>query len=277
MIQKVLLSFFLIIYLTNIAHGEESILGGIAKGIATGMAQEAGKRLMSTIADGSSSGIQGDEQRVNIRWRKNKPHPVYNHVTSTENRGEWKPERGYVWQNFKDGNDWSVMRIRHYKKNTANGYNNVYYRVVYSGSDGVNVRSAPNGKHILAAAYNQSLIPFKYLASNINGNRNWKKFKITGWMVESSKRRHKEYLAVNLNNIATIIWDGDGNPRDNFVNLRTTTNFNNNNIVARVYTNTSVRVTGRKSIKNREWVKVELIGWMLIKTSRGKKLLNLVN
>lgn len=276
MSKKILLPFFLMLLLTNIAHGEDSLLGGIAKGIATGMAQEAGKRLMSTIIDGTSSGIEGDEKRVKVRWERNRPHPVYNHVISTETRGEWKPENGYVWQNFQDGNDWSVVRVRYYKKNNSRS-NNTFYRVVYSGKDGVNVRSTPNGKQILAAAYNQSTIPFKYLSSNPNGNRNWKKFKITGWMVKKSKRRHKEYLVVNLDNIATIIWDGDGNPRDNFVNLRTTTNFKSNNIVARVYTNTSVRVTGRKMIKNREWVNVELIGWMLIKTSRGKQLLNLVN
>lgn len=87
MSKKILLPFFLMMLLTNIAHGEDTLLGGIAKGIATGMAQEAGKRLMSTIIDGTSSGIEGDEKRVKVRWERDRPHPVYNHVISTKTRG----------------------------------------------------------------------------------------------------------------------------------------------------------------------------------------------
>lgn len=274
--NKIFLSIILIMTV-NVTYGKDGVLEDVAKGFAVGIAQEAGKRLMSTIIDGNKWGIQEDSQRkANASWEINRSHPVYSHVISTSNRGEWKPEKGYIWQNSQDGNDWSVMPIKNYKQRKSNTSDNLDYQVVYTGRDGVNVRSTPKGKHILATTYKQNTIPLKYISSNYAGNKKWKKFKITGWMVKKSNKTKKEYLSNNSNNIATITWDGDGDPRDNYVNLRINTNFKSK-IVARVYTNTSVRVVNNKFKKNRKWVKVELIGWLLVKTSKGQQLLNIMN
>jgi len=250
---------------TILAKEDSGMVSSMIKGALTGMAKEAGKRLMETIfSDNTNTNQKGT-------WYIGMFHPTYDHVVASEEKGKWIPENGYIWSDFNNKNDWTVI-LKGNKVEEKIQNLSINYTLTYKGKDGMNIRATPGGKHILASTFYQKSIPLVHIPSQNNVNGNWKKFKITGWMVEKNHHNHHQYLSTIYDDISTIIWDGNGNLKDNFINLRTDTNFSSK-IVAKVFTNTSVRIIDRKRFKQYQWVKVELIGWIKVQTLKGKKYL----
>lgn len=148
------------------------------------------------------------------------------------------------------------------------------YQIVYKGVDGVNIRNSPGEGLVLATAYYQRIAPLELISSE-NGENNslWKKFRLTGWMVRRSY--NATYLSSVIDDSSTVIWDGKGDPSDNYVSMRVESSLNST-VLARVYTNTKISILDTILINNREWVEVEIIGWMLTKTSKGEQLISIV-
>ena len=148
------------------------------------------------------------------------------------------------------------------------------YQIAYKGVDGVNVRKSPSDGLVLATAFYQEIAPLELVSSN-NGESStlWNKFRLTGWMVRRSY--NTIYLSDVVDNASTVIWDGKGDPSDNYVNMRVEASLNST-VIARVYTNTPIRILDSELVNNREWVEVEIIGWMLTRTSKGEQLISIV-
>lgn len=244
------------------AEENPSIVSVIIKGALKGMAEEAGKRFMETMLNNNSK---------SITWYEGMRHPVYDNVIASKEKGRWLPEKGYVWLDQNNKNDWTVILKKNKIIENIN-LSSVKYTLVYKGNDGMNIRATPGGRNILATTFFQNYIPLLHTPSLSNTSGDWKKFKITGWMVEKNHHNNHKYLSKTNDGISTIIWDGNGNLKDNFINLRTNTHLTSN-IVAKVYTNTSIRVIDRKVTNKYDWVKAELIGWIKVQKSTGKKYL----
>lgn len=148
------------------------------------------------------------------------------------------------------------------------------YQIVYKGVDGVNVRNSPGDGLVLATAFYQEIAPLELISPNSGEySTQWKKFRLTGWMVRRSY--NTAYLSNVVDKASTVIWDGKGDPSDNYVNMRVEASMNST-VIARVYTNTPVRILDTEFINHREWVEVEIIGWMLTRTSKGEQLISIV-
>jgi len=147
------------------------------------------------------------------------------------------------------------------------------YTVVYSGGDGVSVRSAPGGDEIIATAYRAPDSAFLALSPNttyVNGIA-WIPVRLSGWMARRNLRNGETNIATDGKGWGIVRWDGNGNPTDNFVSLRT---FGDDpQRLAKVYYNTSIRIGGSRRDSQYEWVQAELFGWMAVKGPKGTTLI----
>jgi hypothetical protein len=151
------------------------------------------------------------------------------------------------------------------------------YTVVYGGTDGVNVRSQPNGK-LLATAFEQTAAPITGLTSfpsRTNGIP-WIKVELEGWMAQRKLTKSKPYLQGLDGGIFQVIWDGGGDPNDNYISLKSSPDVSSTRI-AKVYTGTNVRTGRMMANGDFEWVEAKLVGWMALRSGRGTQLLARTN
>ncbi len=239
-----------------------------------GMAYEIGGRLMGAIIDNMVK-----SPKSQLKWYQGAAHPRYPNVIADNSPNTWRPAEGYVWANPNDSNDWTVILK---KSNRASYFmdsnslpSNISYQVVYGGSDGVNLRSAPGSKDIIATAYKQSVIAIHglsykpYFVDNIP----WVKVKLVGWMAKKRHDKEYPYILPVQGNLAYVAWDGGDDESDNFIALKARPNISTTRI-AKVYTNTSIRISESQDNGNYEWVKAELIGWMALSNRNGTQLLS---
>jgi hypothetical protein len=150
------------------------------------------------------------------------------------------------------------------------------YTVVFNGSSGVNVRETPGGR-IIAAAQNQRIVPIGGLSTPVMHNRlPWVQVEIVGWMARKKHSRVLPYFAELGGGVSRVIWDGNGNPNDNFIALKALPDISSTR-AAKVFTGTDV-YTGTGVVNGAfEWVPARLVGWMALRSSKGATLLARTN
>ncbi|MAS93488.1 MAG: hypothetical protein CMO55_09875 [Verrucomicrobiales bacterium] len=148
----------------------------------------------------------------------------------------------------------------------------VPYRVIYSGSDGVFVRSHPQTGEIFAAAYANDGVAMKvYLVGEQDYRSDgsiWGQFQLEGWMVTSSSTY--TYMVHERDNIWRVTWYK--NDKDKFVNMRSYPSLD----AAKVgEANDGTRIVAMKqqNVGGRLWIYGGFLGWMCIKTNTGNWLL----
>lgn len=173
--------FTFCLFQSTIVVAEETVMDSLFKG----MAYEIGGRVMGAIIDNIT---QGSRPKSKLNWYPGAYHPRYPNVIADTSPNVWKPADGYVWGNPNDTNDWTVIpknisRASYFLQSDSNKPS-THYQVVYSGSDGVNLRSAPGGKDILATAFKQSVVLIQSLSTRPYLVRDipWVKVKLIGWM-----------------------------------------------------------------------------------------------
>lgn len=149
------------------------------------------------------------------------------------------------------------------------------FDVVYEGSDGVNLRDRPNGI-LHATLYDQSSSKFhkdpvadeKYI-----DGLPWIFGRIEGWMAIRNIERGYDYAVRNTEGSLTMIWDGDGDPNDNFISLRSS--IDGGSRIAKMYRGAKLEIVdgNRRTIDGYQWIKVRLSGWAARKSPKGTTLL----
>ena len=149
------------------------------------------------------------------------------------------------------------------------------FQVVYSGSDGVNVRSKPNGT-LMATLYDQSESSFDQVPGSQESYSEsipWILGSMEGWMAIRYDKRGYDYAVSNGDGTLTMIWDGAGNPNDAFIALRSS--LHNGIRLAKMYKGAKLVVVdgNRRSLHGYEWIKVRLVGWAAQRSPKGTTLL----
>lgn len=149
------------------------------------------------------------------------------------------------------------------------------FEVVYSGSDGVNIRSKPNGT-LMATLYGQSKSSFDQVPGSnesFSGSIPWILGSMEGWMAIRKITRGYDYAVSNGDGSLTMIWDGDGDPNDAFIALRSS--LHNGTRLAKMYRGAKLVVVdgSRRTLDGYEWIKVRLVGWAAQKSPKGTALL----
>lgn len=240
-----------------------------------GAAEEAGSRAMGAIIDHLFS----DRPQVSSNWKAGAPHPRYPNVVSDAEQNRWRPAPGFVWADPTDPNDWTVMSLSASRSSysaplLADGHQGATrYTVVYGGQDGVSVRSSPGGEDVIATAYKAPGTSFLVLSTSpyYTNSIGWVKVRLAGWMAKRNLRNGDTNVATLENGLGYVRWDGNGNPKDNFVALRTLGS--NSQRLAKVYHNTSVRLGQSQTDSDYEWVEAELVGWVALKGPKGSTLI----
>jgi hypothetical protein len=253
------------------AHAEEDIVDHFFKGAA----EEAGSRAMGAIIDY----ILSDRPQVSSNWKAGIPHPRYSNVVSDTQQNRWRPSPGFVWADPTDPNDWTVISANASRSSysaplLAGGHQGATrYAVVYGGEDGVSVRSSPGGEDVIATAYKARGASFLVLSTSpyYTNGIGWMKVRMVGWMAKRNLRNGDTNVATLDNGLGYVRWDGNGNPKDNFVALRSLGSTSQR--LAKVYHNTSLRLGKSQFDTEYEWVEAELVGWMALKGPKGSILI----
>lgn len=217
--------------------------------------------------------------QVSPSWSAGQPHPRYPNVISTAKQNEWRPASGYVWADPSDDNDWTVIRSGETRSSYAapsyadNHEGGRIYTVAYTGSDGVSLRSTPGGDDVIATVYKTSdtrLMVISTTPYRVDG-LDWVKVRLRGWMAMRHLRSGDVNVARLQNGVGYVKWDGAGDPKDNFVAMRTLGH--NAQRLAKVYHNTSVRLGQTRVDGSYEWVESEVVGWIALRGPKGSVLI----
>ena len=143
------------------------------------------------------------------------------------------------------------------------------YRVVYGGTDGLNVRSSASLDSEILAAVFPSDTPLLGVEGPIRSpdGRVWIRLAISGWM--PIKGREKIFLSSAQDGIYAVVWD---RPGDRFVSMRTGTGVDFP-LVAKVISGTRVEGATLRQIGSIEYVYATLTGWVVMTGPSGTQFM----
>ncbi len=208
--------------------------------------------------------IGGDKFSVTLRARFYvSDGATSKHVTGT-NRFEIKTTRNddYGFMTLARIDDAATSYGRSPPASSSPGTNS--YEVVYTGSEGVSVRSQPNSAAAqLGAAFRQSSVPLP-ATGEVDGR--WVKLRLRGWMV--AKGRSTSYMTFRGGNRWQVNQNSDG-----VLSMRAEPHTNATK-VANLSSHVSVTGLEERYVDGKKWVRAELTGWMATRlSSSGKTLL----
>lgn len=148
------------------------------------------------------------------------------------------------------------------------------YEVAYGGSDGVSLRSRPNGDE-WAVMYDQSYSFFEQVPGSEQASESgllWIFGSMEGWMAIRKIERGYDYAVDNGDGTLTMTWDGGGDPGDAFISLRSSIDGYR---LAKMFRGSQLVVvdSSRYEDGGYQWIKVRLIGWAARKSPKGTTLL----
>lgn len=149
------------------------------------------------------------------------------------------------------------------------------FEALYTGEDGVNVRSTPNGT-LTATLYDQRWSTFDQLPDSremYEGGVPWIQGSLEGWMAIRYLKRSYDYAVDNGDGTLTMTWDGAGNPNDAYIALRP--KIDDGESMAKIYRGALLLVIdgNRRLVGDYQWIKVRLAGWAARHSPKGTTLL----
>lgn len=150
------------------------------------------------------------------------------------------------------------------------------WRVVYTGSDGVNMRDTPGGQ-LFATTYDQSASPFTQAGGDSSRTRSgipWVQGTMEGWMAIRKDTRSFDYSRSIGNGVYEVTWNGGGKSSEAFISLRSSHSTSATQL-AKVWKGAPFQMlTGdRISSGGYQWVEVRIGGWMAARSPKGTTLL----
>jgi hypothetical protein len=157
---------------------------------------------------------------------------------------------------------------------SSKGKSEQLYTVVWRGSDGVNIRSAPGLTDVLATAYRQDSAPLNVISKEplLVSGIPWVEVEISGWMAYRTVGRASPYFELTDRGYSRVVWDGAGNPNDNFLALRISPG-KSSTLIAIVFEGATVLLGNTTDHGRLEWVSALVRGWMAVRSRSGQALI----
>lgn len=146
------------------------------------------------------------------------------------------------------------------------------YTVVYGGTDGVSIRSTPGGTEI-ATAHKGSGTSFVVLSPKpqyVDGIP-FVRIRMNGWMAKRNLKNGAVNIGTLEDGFGYVTWDGDRNPKDAFIALRTRPS--DSQRLAKVFHQTRIKLGSSRLDSSYEWVQAELDGWCGLRSLKGTPLI----